>query len=105
MDKFLREWLPVRQMPWWRALLLAAACVAVGAGVRALASAVFKIDFPFITFFPAVMVAAVWGGFIGGGKYPFGISFLGRLWDDRTVLGLAYAYEQATHHRVAPSTR
>jgi amidase len=41
------------------------------------------------------------GGFLGG-RYPFGVSFLGRLWDDRRVLALAYAYEQATHHRRPP---
>ena len=44
------------------------------------------------------------GGFIGGGRYPFGISFLGRLWSDARVLSLAYAYEQATHHRRSPPT-
>jgi aspartyl-tRNA(Asn)/glutamyl-tRNA(Gln) amidotransferase subunit A len=37
-----------------------------------------------------------------GGKYPFGISFLGRLWDDRRVLAIAFSYEQATHHRKPP---
>ena len=37
-----------------------------------------------------------------GGRYPFGVSFLGRLWDDRRVLALAFAYEQATHHRTPP---
>jgi amidase len=41
------------------------------------------------------------GGFIGG-KYPFGVSFLGRLWTDGRILSLAYAYEQATHHRRPP---
>ena len=41
------------------------------------------------------------GGFLGG-KYPFGVSFLGRLWADRQLLALAYAYEQATHHRKSP---
>jgi amidase len=43
------------------------------------------------------------GGFIGG-RYPFGVSFLGRLWSDGRLLSLAYAYEQATHHRRPPST-
>jgi amidase len=37
-----------------------------------------------------------------GGRYPFGVSFLGRLWDDRRVLALAFAYEQATHRRQPP---
>jgi amidase len=41
------------------------------------------------------------GGFLGD-RYPFGVSFLGRLWADRRVLALAYAYEQATHHRRPP---
>ncbi|HMF99352.1 MAG TPA: amidase family protein, partial [Vicinamibacterales bacterium] len=43
------------------------------------------------------------GGFIGNGRYPFGISFLGRLWTDARLLALAYAYEQVTHHRRPPS--
>ena len=43
------------------------------------------------------------GGFIGG-DYPVGVSLLGRLWSDRRLLALAYAYEQATRHRRAPST-
>ena len=37
-----------------------------------------------------------------GGRYPFGVSFLGRMWADDKVLGLAHAYEQATHHRRPP---
>ena len=51
-----------------------------------------------MTGLPQVTVPA---GFLGG-KYPFGVSFLGRQWADRRVLALAYAYEQATHHRRAP---
>jgi amidase len=43
------------------------------------------------------------GGFAGG-RYPVGVSFLGRMWSDRRLLALAYAYEQATHHRRPPST-
>jgi Asp-tRNA(Asn)/Glu-tRNA(Gln) amidotransferase A subunit family amidase len=37
-----------------------------------------------------------------GGRYPMGISFLGRMWDDRRLLGLAHAYERATSHRRPP---
>ena len=37
-------------------------------------------------------------------RYPVGVSFLGRMWDDRTLLNLAYAYEQATKHRRPPAT-
>jgi amidase len=51
-----------------------------------------------MTGLPQVTVPA---GFLGG-RYPFGVSFLGRLWDDRRVLALGYAYEQATHHRRPP---
>jgi amidase len=43
------------------------------------------------------------GGFIGG-RYPVGISFLGRMWTDSRMLALAYAYEQATRHRRPPPT-
>jgi amidase len=43
------------------------------------------------------------GGFIGG-RYPFGVSWLGRLWSDARMLSLAYSYEQATHHRRPPPT-
>ena len=51
-----------------------------------------------MTGLPQVTVPA---GFIGG-RYPWGISLLGRLWSDRRVLSLAYSYEQATHHRRPP---
>jgi amidase len=51
-----------------------------------------------MTGLPQVTVPA---GFLGG-RYPFGISFLGRLWSDRDLLALAHAYEQATRHRRAP---
>ena len=49
---------------------------------------------------PQVTVPA---GYLGG-RYPVGISFLGRMWDDRRLLALGHAYEQATKHRRAPST-
>jgi amidase len=49
---------------------------------------------------PQVTVPA---GFIGG-RYPVGISMLGRMWDDRRLLELAAAYERATHHRRPPAT-
>lgn len=35
---------------------------------------------------------------------PVGITFLGRPYAEATLLKLAYAYEQATHHRVQPKT-
>ena len=49
---------------------------------------------------PQVTVPA---GFIGG-RYPAGISLLGRMWDDQRLLELAAAYERATHHRRPPTT-
>lgn len=49
---------------------------------------------------PQVTVPA---GFIGG-RYPAGISLLGRMWDDKRLLELAAAYERATRHRRPPST-
>ncbi len=53
-----------------------------------------------MTGLPQVTVPA---GFMGG-RYPLGMSLLGRPWTDRRLLGLAYAYEQATHHRRPPDT-
>jgi amidase len=47
---------------------------------------------------PAVVVT---GGFYPGGL-PFGLELSGRPWKDGDLLGLAYAYEQATHHRHPP---
>jgi amidase len=49
---------------------------------------------------PQVTVPA---GFIGG-RYPVGISLLGRMWDDRRLLEIAAAYERATRHRRPPTT-
>jgi amidase len=49
---------------------------------------------------PQVTVPA---GFIGG-RYPVGVSFLGRMWDDKRLLEMAAAYERATRHRRPPTT-
>jgi Asp-tRNA(Asn)/Glu-tRNA(Gln) amidotransferase A subunit family amidase len=51
-----------------------------------------------MTGLPQVTVPA---GFLGG-RYPFGVSFLGRSWSDADLLALAHAYEHATHHRRPP---
>jgi amidase len=53
-----------------------------------------------VTGLPQVTVP---GGFIGG-RYPAGISFLGRMWDDQRLLEIAAAYERVTKHRRPPST-
>jgi amidase len=47
---------------------------------------------------PAVVVV---GGFYPGGL-PFGLEFSARPWKDGDLLGYAYAWEQATHHRHPP---
>jgi amidase len=35
---------------------------------------------------------------------PTGITFFGRPYSEPTIIKFAYAYEQATHHRVPPKT-
>jgi amidase len=47
---------------------------------------------------PAVVVV---GGYYPGGL-PFGLEISARPWHDGDLLGYAYAYEQATHHRHPP---
>ncbi len=51
------------------------------------------------TGFPAITVPA---GFTADGL-PVGMELLGRAFTDAKLLGYAYAYEQATHHRRAPA--
>lgn len=46
---------------------------------------------------PAITVPMGFAGLL-----PAGISFLGRPFDDGPLLGVAYAYERATHHRRPP---
>ena len=55
--------------------------------------------------YPSVQVPA---GFISSGRqrspdYPLGITFTGRAWSEPTLLRLAYAYEQASRARRAPT--
>ena len=54
----------------------------------------------FLVFVPAITVPA---GFTAD-NLPAGIVFMGRPYDDAVVIKLAYAFEQATHHRRPPST-
>ena len=51
------------------------------------------------TGFPAITVPM---GFTRGDTLPAGLQFFGRPWDEATLIRLAYAYEQATHHRRPP---
>jgi Asp-tRNA(Asn)/Glu-tRNA(Gln) amidotransferase A subunit family amidase len=52
----------------------------------------------FLVFVPSIVVPA---GFTRD-HLPAGITFLGRPYDDGQMIRLAYAYEQATHHRKPP---
>jgi Asp-tRNA(Asn)/Glu-tRNA(Gln) amidotransferase A subunit family amidase len=54
----------------------------------------------FLVFVPTIVVPA---GFTRD-RLPAGISFLGRPYDDGTVIKLAYSYEQATLHRRPPAS-
>ena len=47
---------------------------------------------------PAISVPR---GYLGEGL-PQGLQILGRAWDEAKIIGYAYAYEQATHHRRPP---
>ena len=51
------------------------------------------------TGFPAITVPM---GYTRGGTLPAGLQFFGRPWSEATLIRLAYAYEQATHHRRPP---
>ncbi|MGD9902867.1 MAG: amidase family protein [Vicinamibacterales bacterium] len=53
------------------------------------------------TGFPSVQVPM---GYTRGEVLPAGITFFGRPWSESTLLGAAYAYEQATRHRHAPAS-
>ena len=54
----------------------------------------------FLVFAASMTVPA---GFTGD-NLPVGITFFGQPYSEPTLLKLAYAYEQATHHRVPPKT-
>ena len=52
------------------------------------------------TGFPALTVPM---GYVHG-MLPVGLQLLGDAWSESTLVGIAYAYEQATQHRLAPPT-
>ena len=47
--------------------------------------------------YPSITVPAGWVG-----SLPVGILFMGRAWSESRLIGLAFAYEQATKHRRPP---
>ena len=53
------------------------------------------------TGFPAITVPM---GYLRGNTLPAGVQLLGRAWSEPTLIGLAYAYEQATSHRRPPAS-
>jgi amidase len=53
------------------------------------------------TGFPAINVPM---GYTRGGTLPIGMTIYGRAWSEPALMKFAYAYEQATHHRRAPSS-
>jgi Asp-tRNA(Asn)/Glu-tRNA(Gln) amidotransferase A subunit family amidase len=53
------------------------------------------------TGFPAINVPI---GYTRGNQLPLGMTMLGRPWSETALIGLAYAYEQATHHRRPPAS-
>ena len=52
--------------------------------------------------FPAITVPMA---FTRGGTLPAGLTIFGRSWDEGRLFALAYAYEQATHHRKPPALK
>jgi Asp-tRNA(Asn)/Glu-tRNA(Gln) amidotransferase A subunit family amidase len=52
------------------------------------------------TGFPAITVPM---GYVGN-DLPVGLQFFGDAWSEHRLIALAYAYEQATHHRRPPKT-
>jgi amidase len=53
------------------------------------------------TGFPAINVPI---GYTRGNQLPLGMTLLGRPWSEAALINLAYAYEQATHHRRPPAS-
>ena len=53
------------------------------------------------TGFPAITVPM---GYTRENTLPAGMTFFGRPWSEGRLIGLAYGFEQATHHRKAPTS-
>jgi len=67
-------------------------------GDAAAANGVGSTTYPAIAGYPHITVPA--GSFLG---VPLGLSFFGKAWSDGKLIGYAFAYEQATKHRRAPT--
>jgi amidase len=66
----------------------------------------FSDDFISETTVSAINIAGLPAVTVPGGQYankaPFSLLFVGQLWSEAELLGLAYAYEQATQYRIVP---
>jgi len=71
---------------------------APGAGPTALASSLTYVASSLQ--WPAISVPS---GYLGE-DLPQGLQILGRPWDEAKIIGYAFAYEQATHHRHPPAS-
>lgn len=67
-------------------------------GIEGLANFTTTVSELNISGLPLVTVP---GGYYENGS-PFALVFVGEMWSEAKLLGMAYAYEQATKHRVAP---
>ena len=64
-----RRWLglaPVQPPPVWFGVGLAAVLMGLGTAAHWLIAPLLAVDLPFITYFPVVLAAAIWGGIAGG---------------------------------------
>lgn len=61
-----RRWLPNERSSLGRALLVGAGACAIGAFVRLPVRQAVGVDLPFVTFFPALLGAGIWGGMGAG---------------------------------------
>jgi len=71
---------------------------ASGAGTTALTSSLTYVASSLQ--WPAISVPS---GYLGE-DLPQGLQILGRPWDEAKIIGYAFAYEQATHHRHPPAS-
>ncbi len=61
-----RRLFPLEPPVWWKGQLLAVLSVGVATDIRWLLQPVLTAEFPFITYFPAALVATIWGGVWAG---------------------------------------
>jgi two-component sensor histidine kinase len=61
-----RRLFPLEPPVWWKGQLLAVLSVGVATDVRWLLQPLLTADFPFIAYFPAALIATIWGGALAG---------------------------------------